>query len=186
MKFLEVKYNGRIVGSLFQDKSGRMLFQYDGQWLTEGFAISISLPLQNEVFAEEKCRPFFEGLLPEGIIRDEIARNLGVSSKSDFALLREIGGDCAGAISIGDSKEVPSDGYKELLKGEVFRRHWHEFAKENAVNPKFMDKEIEYVSNFVSEYCEPVAQQLFGTNRCLAIANIFELIQRKLKLLERK
>jgi serine/threonine-protein kinase HipA len=118
MKSLEVKYNGHIVGSLFQDESGRMSFQYDGQWLTEGFAISISLPLQNEVFTEEKCRPFFEGLLPEGIIRDEIARNLGVSAKGDFALLREIGGDCAGAISIGDSKEASSDWYKELLNGE--------------------------------------------------------------------
>jgi serine/threonine-protein kinase HipA len=118
MKSLEVKYKGRTVGSLFQDESGRMSFQYDGQWLIEGFAISISLPLQNEIFAEEKCRPFFEGLLPEGIIRDEIARNLGVSAKSDFALLREIGGDCAGAISIGDSKEASSNEYKELLKGE--------------------------------------------------------------------
>ncbi|MDR2781864.1 MAG: type II toxin-antitoxin system HipA family toxin [Holosporaceae bacterium] len=118
MTSLEVKYNGCIVGSLFQDESGRMSFQYDGQWLKEGFAISISLPLQNEIFSEQKCRPFFEGLLPEGAIRDEIARNLGVSSKSDFALLREIGGDCAGAISVGGSKEASSNGYKELLKGE--------------------------------------------------------------------
>jgi HipA-like protein len=61
MKSLEVKYNGHIVGSLFQDESGRMSFQYDGQWLKEGFVISISLPLQNEIFSEQKCRPFFEG-----------------------------------------------------------------------------------------------------------------------------
>jgi serine/threonine-protein kinase HipA len=412
MKSLIVKYNDYSIGTLFQDESGRMLFQYSPQWLADGFAISISLPLQAEIFPEQKCRPFFEGLLPEGVIRDEIARNLGVSSKSDFVLLREIGGDCAGAINVGSgsAKNEPSDGYLEHLEGkkllealrplngkplfagesdvrlsiagsqrklpviyengkifvphgnipttfiikpeisgidstiynelyclalaqkvglsvpaceilrleseadkkyllikrydrkkendkiirlhqedlcqaigvpsenkyqkdggpsfkdlfsiirnysyqpvldirnairiaifnyiignadahgknfsflfeknsiklapfydllsteiypslstkmamkiggkynpdDVFRRHWHEFANENSINQKQIDKEIEYVSNAVSEYCEPVAQQLFGSDRCRAIVNILELTQRKLKLLERK
>jgi len=78
----------------------------------------MSLPLQNESFSEQKCRPFFEGLLPEDAVREEIARNLGVSSRSDFALLREIGGDCAGAISVGDSKNALSDKYEEQIAGE--------------------------------------------------------------------
>jgi serine/threonine-protein kinase HipA len=69
---------------------------------------------------------------------------------------------------------------------DVFRRHWHEFAKENMVNPKLMDKEIEYVSNAVSEYCESVAQQLLGVNKYRTTASILELIQRKIKLLKRK
>ena len=55
-------------------------------------------------------------MLPEDAIREEIARNLGVSSRSDFALLREIGGDCAGAISIGDSKNASSGKYEELIE----------------------------------------------------------------------
>ncbi|GHU13519.1 putative kinase Y4mE [Alphaproteobacteria bacterium] len=119
MKVLIVKYSNQSVGYLRQDKSGRMSFQYDQQWITTGFAVSISLPLQEEIFPEEKCRPFFEGLLPEGIIRDEIARNLGISARSDFALLREIGGDCAGALSIGSSKEEFSKGSKVLLEGQI-------------------------------------------------------------------
>jgi hypothetical protein len=69
---------------------------------------------------------------------------------------------------------------------DVFQRHWHEFAKENSISSKQIDKEIEYVSTAVSEYCEPVAQQLFGADTCRVIANVLELIQRKLKLLERK
>nr|MCR5224583.1 type II toxin-antitoxin system HipA family toxin [Alphaproteobacteria bacterium] len=118
MKSLDVKYNGQNVGKLSQDESGKMSFQYNSEWLSNGFAISMSLPLQSELFSEQKCRPFFEGLLPEDAIREEIARNLGVSSRSDFALLREIGGDCAGAISVGDSKKVSSDKYEELIEGD--------------------------------------------------------------------
>jgi len=118
MKSLDVKYNGQNVGKLTQDESGKMSFQYDSDWVSNGFAISMSLPLQNESFSEQKCRPFFEGLLPEDAVREEIARNLGVSSRSDFALLREIGGDCAGAISVGDSKNALSDKYEEQIAGE--------------------------------------------------------------------
>ncbi|MCR4624005.1 MAG: type II toxin-antitoxin system HipA family toxin [Alphaproteobacteria bacterium] len=118
MKSLDVKYNGQNVGKLSQDESGKMSFQYNSEWLSNGFAISMSLPLQRESFSEQKCRPFFEGLLPEDAIREEIARNLGVSSRSDFALLREIGGDCAGAISVGDSRKASSDKYEELIEGD--------------------------------------------------------------------
>ncbi len=118
MKSLDVKYSGQNVGKLSQDESGKMSFQYDSDWVSNGFAISMSLPLQNESFSEQKCRPFFEGLLPEDAVREEIARNLGVSSRSDFALLREIGGDCAGAISVGDSKNALSDKYEEQIAGE--------------------------------------------------------------------
>ena len=118
MKSLNVKYNGQNVGKLSQDESGKMSFQYDSDWVLNGFAISMSLPLQNESFSEQKCRPFFEGLLPEDAVREEIARNLGVSSRSDFALLREIGGDCAGAISVGDSKNALSAKYEEQIAGE--------------------------------------------------------------------
>ncbi|MBR1735366.1 MAG: type II toxin-antitoxin system HipA family toxin [Alphaproteobacteria bacterium] len=118
MKSLDVKYNGQNVGKLSQDESGKMSFQYDSEWLSNGFAISMSLPLRNESFSEQKCRPFFEGLLPEDAIREEIARNLGVSSRSDFALLREIGGDCAGAISVGDSKNTSSEKYEEQIEGK--------------------------------------------------------------------
>lgn len=118
MKSLDVKYNGQNVGKLSQDESGKMSFQYDSDWVSNGFAISMSLPLQNESFSEQKCRPFFEGLLPEDAVREEIARNLGISSRSDFALLREIGGDCAGAISVGDSKNALSDKYEKQIAGE--------------------------------------------------------------------
>lgn len=117
MKSLDVRYNERLVGKLFQDESGKMLFQYDNDWISNGFAISMSLPLRNNMFSESECRPFFEGLLPEGNIRNEIARNLKVSARNEFAILKGIGGDCAGAISIGLSHEV-SEKYETQIEGK--------------------------------------------------------------------
>jgi serine/threonine-protein kinase HipA len=113
MKSLKVKYRDSVVGTLFQDKIGKMSFQYDSQWIKDEFAISVSLPLQNEIFEEKKCRAFFEGLLPEDSIRYEIARNLRISSRNDFALLEAIGGDCAGAIRIESENQNRITAYKE-------------------------------------------------------------------------
>ncbi len=51
---------------------------------------------------------FFGGLLPEGAPRERAARNLGVSSDNDFALLAALGGDTAGAISLLTPGERPA------------------------------------------------------------------------------
>ena len=51
VKKLNVKYNGKIVGYLAELKNGSIAFQYDNEWLKNGFSISpISLPLSNEIY----------------------------------------------------------------------------------------------------------------------------------------
>lgn len=81
--------------------SGRLNFQYFAGWLKspDAVALSQSLPLQPEPFADHQCRAFFAGLLPEGNLRRLIAQQCQVSSQNDFALLNAIGGECAGAIT---------------------------------------------------------------------------------------
>ncbi len=80
---------------------GRLGFAYHPQWLARSGAqpLSCSLPLRTEPFDDQECRPFFAGLLPEGRLRELIARQCQVSGQNDFALLNAIGGECAGAIS---------------------------------------------------------------------------------------
>ncbi len=76
---------------------GRLSFSYTTEWLKYGKAIplSCSLPLQVEPFDDQKTRPFFAGLLPEGEMRRLIAQQCQVSRQNDFALLDHIGGECA-------------------------------------------------------------------------------------------
>lgn len=81
--------------------AGRLTFQYGADWLKQphALALSQSLPLQIEPFDDHQCRPFFSGLLPEGHLRKLIAQQYRVSNQNDFALLKAIGGECAGAIT---------------------------------------------------------------------------------------
>ena len=81
---------------------GRLNFRYAPDWLSRPDAVplSSSLPLQAEAFDDRHARPFFAGLLPEGQLRRLIAQQFQVSSQNDFALLNQIGGECAGAVTI--------------------------------------------------------------------------------------
>lgn len=89
------------VGRLFLS-NGRLHFAYLPEWLVKPQAIpvSMSLPLQPDSFDDQQARPFFAGLLPEGQLRSVIARQLQVSSQNEFALLDQLGGECAGAVSL--------------------------------------------------------------------------------------
>ena len=100
-------------------------FSYDEEWLnnTDAFPLSISLPLKKKSFSDHTAKSFFANLLPESAVRALVARLLGVSEKNDFMLLKHIGGDCAGAISILPESILPESynqyKYRTLLKGQL-------------------------------------------------------------------
>lgn len=98
---LDVYLNRDKVGTLSQDDQGDLGFQYEETWLKNPKAVPLSqsLPLQNDSFDRVASRPFFGGILPEADQRDAIAANLGISKKNDFAMLEQIGGECAGAVT---------------------------------------------------------------------------------------
>ena len=121
---LNVYYDRALVGQLIQDDGGQMNFQYDPSWLAapEPISLSRSLPLQEESFTQKECRGFFGGILPEEDNRKVIARILGISDKNDFAMLEQIGGECAGAISfLPEDIAIPEDveSYRELADDEL-------------------------------------------------------------------
>ena len=107
---LAVWFEDRRVGALVRDRQDRIGFRYDEGWLEEGFAIGRVLPLQAEAFGtdEGRAHAWFANLLPEGGARERIVRNLGIAD-DDFSLLRAIGGDCAGALSLIPVDQAPDD-----------------------------------------------------------------------------
>ena len=121
---LNVQYDRELVGQLIQDDGGQMTFKYAASWLgkPEPIALSRSLPLREETFTQKECRGFFGGTLPEEDNRKVIARILGISDKNDFAMLEQIGGECAGAISfLPEDEEIPDDDdrYRDLADAEL-------------------------------------------------------------------
>ena len=106
---LVVWFEDRRVGELWRDRRDRIGFEYDEGWIETGFAIGHVLPLKGQRFDPDDglAHAWFANLLPEGGARDRIVRNLGVSD-DDFVLLREIGADSAGALSVLMTDQVPT------------------------------------------------------------------------------
>ena len=107
---LNVWHEQRLVGQLWRNTSGAIGFRYDPAWITGGgFAVSRSLPLAVREFAPEEgtAQRWFANLLPEGAVREHIVRDLKLPN-TDFDLLRAIGGECAGALSILPVDRQPS------------------------------------------------------------------------------
>ena len=98
---LNVYFKNKLAGYLTYD-NGLLSFQYDKDYIAsnESAPLSVSLPLNDTIFNDSVTRPFFDGLLPEDVARAQIARILKTDTRNTFALLKGIGADCAGAISI--------------------------------------------------------------------------------------
>ncbi len=111
---LGVYWDGREVGRL--DRVDERSPEYTFSYTRAPQAISLSLPLRNERFEPSECRPFFEALLPEGVVRERIAQQLKLVVSDSFALLAELGRDCAGALQImqeGAELDAPSMAWLE-------------------------------------------------------------------------
>lgn len=107
---LNLWHEQRLVGQLWRNTTGAIGFRYDPEWITGGgFAVSRSLPLAVREFAPEEstAQRWFANLLPEGAVREHIVRDLKLPN-TDFDLLRAIGGECAGALSILPVDRQPS------------------------------------------------------------------------------
>lgn len=118
--------NGVVIGVLSETGSPPVYsFIYAPEWLgaPDTFSISASMPLRSEPYDDAVCRPFFANLLPEGELRDALARKIGVSPDDEFGILIEIGRDCAGAISLSPDatghgpESLP--GYRQLNESQL-------------------------------------------------------------------
>jgi len=114
---LDVYLNRNLAGRLREER-GKLSFAYEQAWLDSDrfLPLSVTMPRTAELFPDEVARAFFENLLPEGEIRAAIARLKRTSARNTFGLLGEIGGDCAGAISLWPHGRTTAgnEGYSKL------------------------------------------------------------------------
>ncbi|MBE0508972.1 MAG: type II toxin-antitoxin system HipA family toxin [Marinospirillum sp.] len=140
---LNVWSGQQLVGYLWRNTQGQLGFRYHEQWLQQGgFAISFTLPLQSEEFTPEAnlAHRFFANLLPEGGARSQIVRDLKISN-TDFDLLRAIGGECAGALSIlqAEYSPVQESTYHQLTESELtqlVKRRGQPYSWQNNERPR--------------------------------------------------
>ena len=104
---LVVYLNEQKAGTLSDLGNAQISFEYHTDYLKHGgVALSTSLPLSATPFTDTQTRPFFSGLLPDDQQLEALAQYLKVSRRNVFKLLSEVGGECAGAVSLFASDQL--------------------------------------------------------------------------------
>lgn len=116
MKQLDVYVGLELAGYLRERDDGALTFAYSPEWLRGGSAVPLApdLPLQAGEQAGDLVLAYFDNLLPEGSVRDFIARAEHISPTNVFGLLERFGGDTAGALSLLKKGESPVPSYRPV------------------------------------------------------------------------
>lgn len=116
-KLLYVHYKGNLVGTLALTPDNKVAFEYDDDWITNGFSISpFSLPLEKRVFIPTKSH--FNGLfgvfadsLPDAwgnILLNRVLKQNGIIPEhlNSLERLAIVGSSGMGALSYEPSKQL--------------------------------------------------------------------------------
>lgn len=94
-------------GVILEDDRG-YVFSYDEDYLLSENAkpVSMTLPLNKEPYVSKNLFPFFDGLIPEGWLLEQVEKNWKINRKDRFGILLVACRDCIGDVSIvmGDGK----------------------------------------------------------------------------------
>ena len=109
MNRLRVFFEQRLVGTVNVDKEGPG-FTYEPAWieLRGAFPISTTMPLKPERVLPDTFLPWAANLLPENEQLRTLGQILGMARGDVVGLLSAIGGDTAGALSIGQPGRTAS------------------------------------------------------------------------------
>lgn len=113
-------------------EAGLFSFVYDDEWAGRrgAFPISVLAPLKTGGMAAAQFMPWLANLLPEGEALASLGQNIGMATQDVVGILEQIGGDTAGALSIGGPavrgepsyRLVPDEASLEKIIDELPRR----------------------------------------------------------------
>jgi serine/threonine-protein kinase HipA len=129
-KELAVYLNTELAGTLDLTANDEMSFTYSQ---TATRPVSVGMPFDTTTFGSKHCEAFFGGLLPEGDeAKKALGRRFGISSSNTFSLLRAIGAECAGALSIieaGSPAPVEETGEIRIMSEGELAEHIRELPQ---------------------------------------------------------
>jgi serine/threonine-protein kinase HipA len=115
---LDILLNDRRIGTLARLDGDRSIFTFDEAYLADEERPTLSLGYRDQYGGiinaprayQTQLEPFFSNLLPEGTLRDYLARRAGIKSVREYLLLAQLGGDLPGAV-----RAVPVEARDALL-----------------------------------------------------------------------
>jgi serine/threonine-protein kinase HipA len=154
MAGLPVYFEQRLVGTIDVDKNGPG-FTYAPDWieLAGAFPISTTMPLKSERIVSDTFLPWAANLLPENEQLRTLGQLLGMARSDVIGLLSAIGGDTAGALSIGQPGRTSSVQWRPVGKPDELEK-----MMEDLPNKPFLVGE------------EGVSMSLAGAQSKLAVA----------------
>jgi serine/threonine-protein kinase HipA len=97
-----VYVNGIKAGTLEELEGRQYKFTYIANY--QGAPVSLTMPLTNKVYDFDLFPPFFEGLLPEGVMLEALLRKYKIDKNDYFGQLIVVGQDVVGAVTIEESR----------------------------------------------------------------------------------
>ena len=100
-------------------------FEYDPEWITDGgYVLAPQFPLVTQSYVGDQVKTFFENLLPEGDVLDDIISAIATRGASSFELLGRLGAELPGVLSLlpEDDHPMARQEYKPLRTEELSSR----------------------------------------------------------------
>jgi serine/threonine-protein kinase HipA len=101
MRRANVFVNGVEAGILEEHERGKKyVFRYLDSY--KGDPVSLTMPVHLRVIEFDTFPPFFEGVLPEGVMLDGLLRQRKIDKDDLFSQLVAVGKDLVGAVTVGE------------------------------------------------------------------------------------
>jgi serine/threonine-protein kinase HipA len=98
MREARVYVQKHFAGLLEEYAGSKFIFTYAKDY--QGLPVSLTMPLDASIYEFDKFPPFFEGLLPEGIMLEALLRKYKLDRNDYFGQLLQVGNDLVGAVTI--------------------------------------------------------------------------------------
>ena len=99
MRKANIFVNGYLAGELVEIRRGKE-YQFTYIENYKGPSVSLEMPTTRSVYKFDRFPPFFEGLLPEGIMLEGLLRQAKIDRDDLFLQLITVGGDMVGNVTV--------------------------------------------------------------------------------------
>ncbi len=99
MRKANIYMQDKLAGFL-TESTDRNIYTFEYLASYERLPVSLTMPVEQKSFSYNHFPPFFDGVLPEGIMLDGLLRQLKIDKRDYFSQLLAVGEDLVGAVTV--------------------------------------------------------------------------------------
>ena len=93
-----VRVDNIPAGTLLELEDNQYQFHYQPSY--KGAPVSLTMPINKSIYEFKKFPPFFEGLLPEGMMLEGLLRHTKIDRSDLMGQIIAVGGDLVGNVTV--------------------------------------------------------------------------------------